>query len=158
MENKKKKIAVYLTSKEYDTLLQSVINSNKTLTAYCKEKIFSFVQVSANEDFLKNHILRQFEDLLYLLISQNSINKEIINQEKIKEITSLAIYVGNLKAITNKKLKFQRQIEKDYDVLFKLVNISTINRLIKNVNEEKDNNKKIFLLGNYITKIKSILK
>ena len=158
MENKKKKIAVYLTSKEYDTLLQSVINSNKTLTAYCKEKIFSFVQVSTNEDFLKNHILRQFEDLLYLLISQNSINKEIINQEKIKEITSLAIYVRNLKAITNKKLKFQRQIEKDYDVLFKLVNISTINRLIKNVNEEKDNNKKIFLLGNYITKIKSILK
>ena len=68
MENKKKKIAVYLTNKEYDTLLQSVINSNKTLTAYCKEKIFSFVQVSANEDFLKNHILRQFEDLLYLLI------------------------------------------------------------------------------------------
>ena len=54
MENKKKKIAVYLTSKEYDTLLQSVINSNQTLTAYCKEKIFSFVQVSANEDFLKN--------------------------------------------------------------------------------------------------------
>lgn len=158
MENKKKKIAVYLTSKEYDTLLQSVINSNKTLTAYCKEKIFSFVQVSANEDFLKNHILRQFEDLLYLLISQNSINKEIINQEKIKEITSLAIYVGNLKAITNKKLKFQRQIEKDYDALFKLLNIPTINRLIKNVNEEKDSNKKIFLLGSFINKIKSALK
>ena len=71
MENKKKKIAVYLTPKEYDTLLQSVINSNKTLTSYCKEKIFSFVQVSANEDFLRNHILRQFEDLLYLLISSN---------------------------------------------------------------------------------------
>ena len=158
MENKKKKIAVYLTNKEYDTLLQSVINSNKTLTAYCKEKIFSFVQVSANEDFLKNHILRQFEDLLYLLISQNSINKEIINQEKIKEITSLAIYVGNLKAITNKKLKFQRQIEKDYDALFKLLNIPTINRLIKNVNEEKDSNKKIFLLGSFINKIKSALK
>ncbi len=158
MENKKKKIAVYLTSKEYDTLLQSVINSNKTLTAYCKEKIFSFVQVSTNEDFLKNHILRQFEDLLYLLISQNSINKEIINQEKIKEITSLAIYVGNLKAITNKKLKFQRQIEKDYDALFKLLNIPTINRLIKNVNEEKDSNKKIFLLGSFINKIKSALK
>lgn len=158
MENKKKKIAVYLTSKEYDTLLQSVINSNKTLTAYCKEKIFSFVQVSANEDFLKNHILRQFEDLLYLLISQNSINKEIINQEKIKEITSLAIYVGNLKAITNKKLKFQRQIEKDFDALFKLLNIPTINRLIKNVNEEKDSNKKIFLLGSFINKIKSTLK
>jgi hypothetical protein len=158
MENKKKKIAVYLTSKEYDTLLQSVINSNKTLTAYCKEKIFSFVQVSANEDFLRNHILRQFEDLLYLLISQNSINKEIINQEKIKEITSLAIYVGNLKAITNKKLKFQRQIEKDYDALFKLLNIPTINRLIKNVNEEKDSNKKIFLLGSFINKIKSALK
>jgi hypothetical protein len=158
MENKKKKIAVYLTSKEYDTLLQSVINSNKTLTAYCKEKIFSFVQVSANEDFLRNHILRQFEDLLYLLISQNSINKEIINQEKIKEITSLAIYVGNLKAITNKKLKFQRQIEKDYDALFKLLNIPTINRLIKNVNEEKDSNKKIFLLGSFKNKIKSALK
>ena len=158
MENKKKKIAVYLTSKEYDTLLQSVINSNKTLTAYCKEKIFSVIQSSTNEDFLKNHILRQFEDLLYLLISQNSINKEIINQEKIKEITSLAIYVGNLKAITNKKLKFQRQIEKDYDALFKLLNIPTINRLIKNVNEEKDSNKKIFLLGSFINKIKSALK
>jgi len=51
MENKKKKIAVYLTNKEYDTLLQSVINSNKTLTAYCKEKIFSVIQSSTNEDF-----------------------------------------------------------------------------------------------------------
>ena len=106
MENKKKKIAVYLTSKEYDTLLQSVINSNKTLTAYCKEKIFSFVQVSANEDFLRNHILRQFEDLLYLLISQNNIDKTKINEDTIKNITSSAIYVGNLKAINNKKLKF----------------------------------------------------
>ena len=54
MENKKKKIAVYLTNKEYDTLLQSVINSNKTLNAYCKEKIFSFFQVSTKEDFLKS--------------------------------------------------------------------------------------------------------
>ena len=62
------------------------------------------------------------------------------------------------KAITNKKLKFQRQIEKDYDALFKLLNIPTINRLIKNVNEEKDSNKKIFLLGSFINKIKSALK
>lgn len=153
MKTQRKRIILSFTINEYDTILKSV-SSNETINAYCKNKI-----LNQNESkLLKTHIIRQFEDLLYLLISQNSINKEIINQEKIKEITSLAIYVGNLKAITNKKLKFQRQIEKDYDALFKLVNISTINRLIKNVNEEKDNNKKIFLLGNYITKIKSILK
>ncbi len=153
MKTQKKRIILSFTINEYDTILKSV-SSNETINAYCKNKI-----LNQNEsELLKTHIIRQFEDLLYLLISQNSINKEIINQEKIKEITSLAIYVGNLKAITNKKLKFQRQIEKDYDVLFKLLNIPTINRLIKNVNEEKDNNKKIFLLGNYITKIKSILK
>lgn len=155
MENKKKKIAVYLTSKEYDTLLQSVINSNKTLTAYCKEKIFSFVQVSANEDFLKNHILRQFEDLLYLLISQNNIDKTKINEDTIKNITSSAIYVGNLKAINNKKLKFQRDIQKDYD---SLVSIPNINKLIQEVNQEKELKQKIFLLGSFINKIKSTLK
>ena len=155
MENKKKKIAVYLTSKEYDTLLQSVINSNKTLTAYCKEKIFSFVQVSANEDFLRNHILRQFEDLLYLLISQNNIDKTKINEDTIKNITSSAIYVGNLKAINNKKLKFQRDIKKDYD---SLVSIPNINKLIQEVNQEKELKQKIFLLGSFINKIKSTLK
>ena len=155
MENKKKKIAVYLTSKEYDTLLQCVINSNKTLTAYCKEKIFSFVQVSANEDFLRNHILRQFEDLLYLLISQNNIDKTKINEDTIKSITSSAIYVGNLKAINNKKLKFQRDIKKDYD---SLVSIPNINKLIQEVNQEKENKQKILLLGSFINKIKSTLK
>ena len=155
MENKKKKIAVYLTNKEYDTLLQSVINSNKTLTAYCKEKIFSFVQVSANEDFLRNHILRQFEDLLYLLISQNNIDKTKINEDTIKNITSSAIYVGNLKAINNKKLKFQRDIKKDYD---SLVSIPNINKLIQEVNQEKELKQKIFLLGSFINKIKSTLK
>ena len=153
MKTQRKRIILSFTINEYDTILKSV-SSNETINAYCKNKI-----LNQNEsELLKTHIIRQFEDLLYLLISQNSINKEIINQEKIKEITSLAIYVGNLKAITNKKLKFQRQIEKDYDVLFKLLNIPTINRLIKNVNEEKDSNKKIFLLADYITKIKSILK
>lgn len=155
MENKKKKIAVYLTSKEYDTLLQSVINSNKTLTAYCKEKIFSFVQSSTNEDFLRNHILRQFEDLLYLLISQNNIDKTKINEDTIKNITSSAIYVGNLKAINNKKLKFQRDIQKDYD---SLVSIPNINKLIQEVNQEKELKQKIFLLGSFINKIKSTLK
>ena len=155
MENKKKKIAVYLTSKEYDTLLQSVINSNKTLTAYCKEKIFSFVQSSTNEDFLRNHILRQFEDLLYLLISQNNIDKTKINEDTIKNITSSAIYVGNLKAINNKKLKFQRDIKKDYD---SLVSVPNINKLIQEVNQEKELKQKIFLLGSFINKIKSTLK
>lgn len=155
MENKKKKIAVYITNKEYDTLLQSVINSNKTLTAYCKEKIFSFVQVSANEDFLRNHILRQFEDLLYLLISQNNIDKTKINEDTIKSITSSAIYVGNLKAINNKKLKFQRDIKKDYD---SLVSVPNINKLIQEVNQEKELKQKIFLLGSFINKIKSTLK
>ena len=155
MENKKKKIAVYLTSKEYDTLLQSVINSNKTLTAYCKEKIFSFIQVSTNEDFLKNHILRQFEDLLYLLISQNNIDKTKINEDTIKRITSSAIYVGNLKAINNKKLKFQRDIKKDYD---SLVSVTNINKLIQEVNQERELKQKIFLLGSFINKIKSSLK
>ena len=155
MENKKKKIAVYITNKEYDTLLQSVINSNKTLTAYCKEKIFSFIQVSTNEDFLRNHILRQFEDLLYLLISQNNIDKTKINEDTIKSITSSAIYVGNLKAINNKKLKFQRDIKKDYD---SLVSIPNINKLIQEVNQEKELKQKIFLLGSFINKIKSTLK
>lgn len=154
MKTQRKRIILSFTINEYDTILKSV-SSNETINAYCKNKI-----LNQNEsELLKTHIIRQFEDLLYLLISQNSINKEIINQEKIKEITSLAIYVGNLKAITNKKLKFQRQIEKDYDALFKLVNIPTINRLIKNVNEQKDNyHKKISLLASYITRIKSILK
>ena len=155
MENKKKKIAVYLTNKEYDTLLQSVINSNKTLTAYCKEKIFSIIQSSTNEDFLKNHILRQFEDLLYLLISQNNIDKTKINEDTIKNITSSAIYVGNLKAINNKKLKFQRDIKKDYD---SVVSIPNINKLIQEVNQEKELKQKIFLLGSFINKIKSTLK
>ncbi len=155
MENKKKKIAVYLTSKEYDTLLQSVINSNKTLTAYCKEKIFSIIQSSTNEDFLRNHILRQFEDLLYLLISQNNIDKTKINEDTIKSITSSAIYVGNLKAINNKKLKFQRDIKKDYD---SLVSVTNINKLIQEVNQEKELKQKIFLLGSFINKIKSTLK
>ena len=158
MENKKKKIAVYLTNKEYDTLLQSVINSNKTLTAYCKEKIFSIIQSSTNEDFLKNHILRQFEDLLYLLISQNNIDKTKINEDTIKNITSSAIYVGNLKAINNKKLKFQRDVEKNYDSLFKILNIPNINKLILKVNQEKDNKQKIILLGSFLNKIKSTLK
>ena len=154
MKTQKKRIILSFTINEYDTILKSV-SSNETINAYCKNKI-----LNQNEsELLKTHIIRQFEDLLYLLISQNSIRKEVINQEKIKEITSLAIYVGNLKAITNKKLKFQRQIEKDYDALFKLVNIPTINRLIKNVNEQKDNyHKKISLLSSYITHIKSILK
>ena len=155
MENKKKKIAVYITNKEYDTLLQSVINSNKTLTAYCKEKIFSIIQSSTNEDFLRNHILRQFEDLLYLLISQNNIDKTKINEDTIKNITSSAIYVGNLKAINNKKLKFQRDIKKDYD---SLVSIPNINKLIQEVNQEKELKQKIFLLGSFINKIKSTLK
>lgn len=155
MQIQKKRISLSFTINEYDTIFSKSVSSNETINAYCKNKI-----LNQNEsELLKTHIIRQFEDLLYLLISQNSINKETINQEKIKEITSLAIYVGNLKAITNKKLKFQRQIEKDYDALFKLVNIPTINRLIKNVNEQKDNyHKKISLLASYITRIKSILK
>ena len=158
MENKKKKIAVYLTPKEYDTLLQSVINSNKTLTSYCKEKIFSVIQSSTNEDFLKNHILRQFEDLLYLLISQNNIDTTKLNEHTIKNITSSAIFVGNLKAINNKKLKFQRDIEKDYDSLFRLISIPNINKLILEVNNEKDYYKKTFILSIFINKIKSALK
>ena len=140
------------------TLLQSVINSNKTLTAYCKEKIFSFIQVSTNEDFLRNHILRQFEDLLYLLISQNNIDKTKINEDTIKNITSSAIHIGNLKAINNKKLKFQRDIEKDYDSLLRIVSIPNINKLILEVNNEKDYYKKTFILSIFINKIKSALK
>lgn len=95
MKTQRKRIILSFTINEYDTILKSV-SSNETINAYCKNKI-----LNQNEsELLKTHIIRQFEDLLYLLISQNSINKEIINQEKIKEITSLAIYVGNLKAIT----------------------------------------------------------
>ncbi len=58
----------------------------------------------------------------------------------------------------NKKLKFQRNIEKDYDSLFRLVSIPNINKLIQEVNQEKELKQKIFLLGSFINKIKSTLK
>ena len=93
-----------------------------------------------------------------MLISQNNIDKTKINEDIIKKITSSAIYVGNLKAINNKKLKFQRDIEQDYDSLFRLVSIPNINNLIQEVNQEKELKQKIFLLGSFINKIKSTLK
>lgn len=157
MENiKKKKIAVYLTPNEYDKLQESVLNSNKTITAYCKEKIF--MSISSNEDYLKKHILRQFEDLLYLLISQHNIDISKINQESLQKISSFAIHIGNLKAKNNKKLKVQRDIEKRYDSLFRIVNINVINRLILDTNKLKDTQKKIFLLTSYINQIKKCLR
>ncbi|WP_417334598.1 hypothetical protein [Halarcobacter sp.] len=151
----KRKIAVYLEEQEYQDLQQIVSSSNMTITAYCKNKIFNSKK---EEDFLKKHILRQFEDLLYLLISQYDISKTPINEKTIKEISSYAIYVGNLKAKNNKKLKFQRQIEFDYKSLFKLVNIKNINSLITQVNNEESSKKKIILLASYIKQIRNILK
>ena len=76
----------------------------------------------------------------------------------MKNITSSAIFVGNLKAINNKKLKFQRDIEKDYDSLLRIASIPNINKLILEVNQEKELKQKIFLLGSFINKIKSTLK
>lgn len=155
----RRKIAVYLEEQEYINLQRITNRENKTITAYCKEKIFE--QPNKNlekEDLLKNHILRQFENLLFLLISQKEIDTSKINQESLKTISSYAIHIGNLKAKNNKQLKFQRQIEFDYKNLFRLVNIKNINSLITQVNEEKQTNKKIFLLGSYIQKIKDSLK
>ena len=48
--------------------------------------------------------------------------------------------------------------QKDYDSLFRLVNIPNINKLIQEVNQEKELKQKIFLLGSFINKIKSTLK
>jgi 1-acyl-sn-glycerol-3-phosphate acyltransferase len=46
-------------------------------------------------------------------------------------------------------------IKKDYD---SLVSIPNINKLIQEVNQEKENKQKILLLGSFINKIKSTLK
>lgn len=116
------------------------------------------MSISSNEDYLKKHILRQFEDLLYLLISQHNIDISKINQESLQKISSFAIHIGNLKAKNNKKLKVQRDIEKSYDSLFRIVNINVINRLILDTNKLKDTQKKIFLLTSYISQIKKRLK
>lgn len=151
----KRKIAVYLEEQEYQKLQQIVSNSNMTITAYCKDKIFN---VKKEEDFLKKHIIRQFEDLLFLLISQKDIDTSKINQEKLKTITSYAIHIGNLKAQNNRQLKLQRQVEFDYKNLFKLVNVKNINSLITHVNNEETSKKKIILLASYIKQIRDILK
>lgn len=151
----KRKIAVYLEEQEYQDLQQIVSSSNMTITAYCKNKIFN---QKKEEDFLKKHILRQFEDLLYLLISQNNIDTSKINQETLKKISSYAIHMGNLKAQNNRQLKFQRQVEYDYKSFFKLVNIKNINSLITQVNNEESSKKKIILLASYIKQIRNILK
>lgn len=151
----KKKIAVYLEEDEYINLQRLVDRENKTITAYCKEKIFNSKK---EEDLLKKHMLRQFEDLLYLLISQYDISKTNLSQESLKKITSYAIYVGNLKAKNNQQLKFNRSIEYDYKSLFKLVNVNNINSLITQVNEEENIKQKTFLLASYIKQIRNILK
>lgn len=151
----KKKIAVYLEENEYINLQRLVDRENKTITAYCKEKIFNSKK---EEDLLKKHMLRQFEDLLYLLISQYDISKTNLSQESLKKITSHAIYVGNLKAKNNQQLKFNRSIEYDYKSLFKLVNVNNINSLITQVNEEENIKQKTFLLASYIKQIRNILK
>jgi len=151
----KRKIAVYLEEDEYINLQRLVDRENKTITAYCKEKIFNSKK---EEDLLKKHMLRQFEDLLYLLISQYDISKTNLSEESLKKITSYAIHIGNLKAKNNKQLKFNRSIEYDYKNLFKLVNINNINSLITQVNEEENIKQKTFLLASYIKQIRNILK
>lgn len=151
----KRKIAVYLEEQEYQNLQQIVSNSNMTITAYCKDKIFN---VKKEEDFLKKHIIRQFEDLLFLLITQKDIDTSKINQESLKKISSYAIHIGNLKAQNNRQLKLQKQVEFDYKNLFKLVNIKNINSLITQVNKESQTKKKIILLASYIKQIRDILK
>lgn len=154
----RRKIAVYLEEQEYINLQRITNRENKTITAYCKEKIFEQPNKNVEkEDLLKNHILRQFEDLLYLLISQYDL-KKTIDENTIKKISSYATYVGNLKAIHNKKLKLQKTIYQDYKPLFKLVNISTINSLVSKVNDEKEPKQKIFLLASFINQIRNILK
>ena len=151
----KKKIAVYLEEEEYINLQRLVDRENKAITAYCKEKIFNSKK---EDDFLKKHMLRQFEDLLYLLISQYDISKTNLSQESLKKINSYAIHVGNLKAKNNQQLKFNRSIEYDYKSLFKLVNVNNINSLITQVNEEENIKQKTFLLASYIKQIRNILK
>lgn len=151
----KRKIAVYLDQEEYKNLQRLVDRENKTITAYCKEKIFNSKK---EDDFLKKHMLRQFEDLLYLLISQYDISKTNLSQESLIKISSYAIHVGNLKAKNNQQLKFNRSIEYDYKSLFKLVNIKTINSLITQVNDEENIKQKTFLLASYIKQIRNIVK
>lgn len=149
----KRKVGIYLDKKEHELLKNHVLNSGKTLTSYCKDKIFN-----KNEDLLKKHILRQYEDLLYLLISQLEIDTSKFNEDKLSQITSYAIHVGNIKAQNNKKLKKQRDIENSYKELFKVVSITKINDLILSVNQQSDTKRKNILLASYINEIKSALK
>jgi len=153
----KRKIAVYLQEDEYINLQRLVKRQNKTITAYCKEKIFN-IKKEDEKDFLKKHILRQFEDLLYLLISQHDISKSNISKDSLKQITSYAIHIGNLKAKNNKQLKQQRGIEHDYRSLFQTVNTNVINSLVLQVNKEPDDKNKVFILASYINRIKTLLR
>ncbi|WP_072679522.1 hypothetical protein [Arcobacter sp. LA11] len=152
---KRKKISVYLEEKEYQDLQIKVSNSKMTLTAYCKDKIFNSKK---EEDPLKKHIIREFENLLYLLISQYDISKSNINQDTIKKISSYSVYINNLKAKNNKELRLKREVEYDYKKLFKLVNTPVINSLITQVNKTNNSKEKIFLLASYVKQLQNVLK
>jgi len=151
----KTKISVYVDTNEHKEIKESASNENKTITAYCKEKILS----TPKENHLNKHILRQFEDLLYLLISQQKIDSSLLTSKTMQDITSRAVYIGGLKAHNNSKAKKQSDEAKSslLQELFKILDIKAINELILKVNQEANVNRKNKKLGEYILKIRDIL-
>lgn len=151
----KTKISVYVDTNEHKEIKESASNENKTITAYCKEKILS----TPKQNHLNKHILRQFEDLLYLLISQQKIDSSLLTNKTMQEITSRAVYVGGLKAHNNSKAKKRSDEGKSslLHELFKILDIKAINELILKVNQEANVNRKNKKLGEYILKIRDIL-
>jgi hypothetical protein len=151
----KTKISVYVNTEEHKEIKESASNENKTITAYCKEKILS----TPKENHLNKHILRQFEDLLYLLISQQKIDSSLLTNKTMQDITSRALYVAGLKAHNNSKAKKRSDVGKSslLQELFKILDIKAINELILKVNQEANVNRKNKKLGEYILKIRDIL-
>ena len=145
-----KKIGVYLSDEEHFQLKVDIKNSGKTLSNYCKEKI---LDTKKSNSHLEIHILREIENLLYILLSQNTIDEKSITENQIETITSLSTYIGNLKAKSNKQLS----IKKDNSKLFSIVNKPNIEKLILEVNSTSKSNEKIILMGEYITSIKRVL-
>lgn len=144
----KKKIGIYLNIEEHDKLKDNVVQSGKTLSNYCKDKIFD-----SKSSSLELYILREIENLLYIILSQIKVDEKNITNEQINAIASINTYIGNLKAKNNKELK----IKKDYSKLFLMINKNSIEDLILKVNSSKSSKEKIFLMANFITSIKNIL-
>lgn len=146
----KTKIGIYLSKDEHSKLKEQVLVSGKTLTNYCKEKIFN---IKSPESKLEVYLLREIENLLYILLSQNPINETYITEDKINTVHSLSTFIGNLKSINNKQLS----IKKDNRKLFSIVNKPTIEKLISQVNATSKSHDKIILMAEFITSIKKVL-